>query len=221
MGQFFNLNNPVWNFMNKVADLVILNVLVMLCSLPVITAGASWTALFFVTIRMVRKEERYVIKDFFRSFKENFKQATVIWLISLVAIGVFVGDILIYREIPDQIPKVLMIVIVVLAYLVLGTVLYVFPLLSRFYNTILGTVKNAFLLSVVNIPYTFLFAVLAVVPFVVMYFVVELAPFVLLFGFSFPAYIASKFWSKILHKFEPATSVEGETQEEIQDELTE
>ena len=164
----------------------------------------------FVTIRMVRKEERYVIKDFWRSFKQNFKQATIIWLLALVAAFVFIGDVLIYKQIPDQIPMVLMIVVMVFAYLVLGTLLYAFPLLSRFYNTVSGTLKNAFLVSIVNIPYTFLFAFLAVLPFAVMYFVVELFPFVLLFGFSVPAYIASRSWVKILSKFEP----KQETQEE-------
>lgn len=210
MGQIFNLDNPVWNFMSRVADLVILNILVMLFSMPVVTAGAAWTAMHFVTIRMARKEERYVIKDFLRSFKENFKQATVIWLIALVAACVFIGDILIYKEIPDQIPKALMIVVMVLAYLVLGTLLYAFPLLSRFYNTVAGTLKNAFLVSIVNIPYTVLFAFLAVLPFAVLYFVVELAPFVLLFGFSVPAYIASRSWVKILSKFEPEKEEEEE-----------
>ena len=121
MGQIFNLDNPVWRFMSRVADLVILNLMVMLFTLPVFTAGAAWTAMYFVTIRMVRKEERYVIKDFWRSFKQNFKQATLIWLLALVAIGVFVGDVLIYKDIPDQSPKFLMIAIMVLAYLVLGT----------------------------------------------------------------------------------------------------
>lgn len=214
MGQFFNLDNPVWNFMGRVADLVILNILVMLCSLPIVTAGAAWTAMHFVTIRMARKEERYVVKDFFRSFKENFKQATVIWLLALIAAGVFIGDILIYKVIPDQIPKVLMIIIMILAYLVLGTFLYAFPLLSRFYNTIAGTLKNAFWVSVVNIPYTFLFAFLAILPFAVLYFVVELAPFVLLFGFSLPAYIAGRSWVKILSKFVPKQTEEGDIFEE-------
>lgn len=210
MGQIFNLDNPVWNFMSKVADLVILNFLVILFSLPVVTAGAAWTAMHFVTIRMANKEERYVIKDFWRSFKQNFKQATAIWLIALVAAFVFIGDVLIYKQIPDQIPMVLMIVVMVFAYLVLGTLLYAFPLLSRFYNTVAGTLKNAFLVSIVNIPYTFLFAFLAVLPFGILYFVTELLPFILLFGFSVPAYIASKSWVKILAKFEP----KQETQEE-------
>lgn len=210
MGQIFNLDNPVWNFMSKIADLVILNLLVMLFSLPVVTAGAAWTAMYFVTIRMARKEERYVVKDFLRSFKENFKQATVIWFFALVAACVFVGDILIYKEIPDQIPKVIMIAVVVLAYLVLGTLLYAFPLLSRFYNTVTGTLKNAFLVSIVNVPYTLLFAFLAVLPYAVLYFVIELTPFILLFGFSLPAFIASRLWVKILYKFEP----EGVKEEE-------
>jgi len=217
MGQIFNLDNPVWNFMCKVADLVILNLLVIVCSLPVFTVGAAWTAMHFVTIRMARKEHQYVVKDFLRSFKENFKQATIIWLLALVAAFVFIGDVLIYKEIPDQIPKVLMVVVMVLAYLVLGTLLYAFPLLSRFYNTVRGTLKNAFLVSIVNIPYTFLFAFLAVLPFAVWYFIIELAPFVLLFGFSLPAYIASRSWVKILSKFEP----EQETEEEFTGENTE
>ena len=82
MGALFNLENPVWNFMGKVADLVILNLLALICSIPIVTIGASWTAMYYVTIKIVRKEEGYIIRDFFRSFKENFKQATIIWLLT-------------------------------------------------------------------------------------------------------------------------------------------
>ena len=203
MGAIFNLDNPVWNFMSKVADLILLNILAIICSIPVVTIGASWTAMYFVTIRMVRKEESYIVKDFFRSFKENFKQSTIIWLIALVAIAIFVGDVIIYRMIPEQIPQALMIAVLVLAYLVLGTIIYVFPLLSRFHNTIKGTIKNAFLVSLVNVPYTLVFAVLLVIPFLIAFFVIEAAPFIIMFGFSLPAYIASIFWVRILRKFEP------------------
>lgn len=215
MGALFNLDNPVWNFMSKVADLIILNLLAIVCSIPIVTIGASWTAMYFVTIRMVRKEESYIVKDFFRSFKENFKQATVIWLFALIAICIFVGDVLIYRMIPQQIPQVLMIAVLVLAYLVLGTIIYVFPLLSRFHNTIKGTIKNGFLISLVNVPYTFIFAVLLVIPFLCIFFFVEIAPFILLFGFSLPAYIASFLWVKIFRKFEPKESIEEVSEEEI------
>lgn len=216
MGAIFNLDNPVWNFMGKVADLVILNLLAIVCSIPIFTIGASWTAMYFVTIRMVRKEESYIIKDFFRSFKENFKQATIIWLFALLAIGIFAGDVIIYRMIPDQIPKALMIAVLVLAYVVLGTIVYVFPILSRFHNTIKGTIKNAFLVSVVNIPYTIIFVLLMSIPFIMAVFLIEMAPFVLMVGFSLPAYVASIFWVRMFRKFEPQEVVEsdGETQGE-------
>ena len=215
MGAIFNLDNPVWNFMSKVADLIILNLLAIVCSIPIVTIGASWTAMYFVTIRMVRKEESYIIRDFFRSFKENFKQATIIWLLALAAIGIFAGDVVIYRMIPEQIPQALMIAVLVLAYLVLGTIIYAFPLLSRFHNTIKGTIKNGFLISLVNVPYTFVFIILLAVPFVFAFFFIEMAPFILLIGFSLPAYVSSIFWVKIFRKFEPKEDVDEATEEMI------
>ncbi len=208
MGALFNLDNPVWSFMGKVADLVILNILAMICSIPIVTIGASWTAMYFVAIRIVRKEEGYVIRDFFRSFKENFKQATIIWLLVVAVAAVFVGDIVIYRMMPDQIPQIIMIVVAALAFLMLGTVVYVFPVLSRFHNTTKNTIKNAFLLSIVNIPFTLIFIVLMIIPVILAVFVIELAPILLLMGLSLPAYISSMMFVRIFRKVEPAEEVE-------------
>ncbi len=208
MGTLFNLDNPVWSFMGKVADLVILNILAMICSIPIVTIGASWTAMYFVAIRIVRKEEGYVIRDFFRSFKENFKQATIIWLLVIAVAAVFVGDIVIYRMMPDQIPQIIMIVVAALAFLMLGTVVYVFPVLSRFHNTTKNTIKNAFLLSIVNIPFTLIFIVLMIAPVILAIFVIEVAPILLLMGLSLPAYISSMMFVRIFRKVEPAEEVE-------------
>lgn len=221
MGSLFNLDNPVWSFMGKVADLVILNILAFVCSIPIFTIGASWTAMYFVTIKIVRKEEGYVIKDFFRSFKENFKQATVIWLLVLLVAAVFAGDFLIYRMMPDQIPKFIMIVVAVLAYLLLGTLVYVFPVLSRFDNTIKNTIKNAFILSIANIPFTILIIILLVLPIVVALFVIELAPILILMGISLPAYLSSMMFVRIFRKVEPEQvqtgeeTIEEETEAEV------
>lgn len=215
MGALFNLDNPVWSFMGRVADLVILNILAFVCSIPIFTIGASWTAMYFVTIRIVRKEEGYVIRDFFRSFKENFKQATIIWLLVIAVAAVFVGDILIYRMMPDQIPQIIMIVVAALAFLVLGTVVYVFPVLSRFHNTTKNTIKNAFLLSIVNIPFTLIFIILMILPIVLAIFVVEVAPILLLMGLSLPAYISSMMFVRIFRKVEPAEEEAEEIEVEV------
>ena len=208
MGAIFNLDNSVWSFMGKVADLVILNIMAIICSIPIFTIGATWTAVYFVTIRIVRKEEGYVIRDFFRSFKENFKQATIIWLIVLMIGAIILADILIYRMMPDKIPQMIMIVAMIFAFLLLETTVYVFPLLSRFHNTIGNTIKNAFILSVANIPYTILFIILLILPFILMDFVIEAAPLILALGLSLPAYISSMMFVRIFRKLEPSPQME-------------
>ena len=78
MGRFFNMDNKFFVFMGKIADLCMLNLLCIICCIPIVTAGASLTALYYVTMKMVRNEEAYIFRSFFRSFKQNFKQATVI-----------------------------------------------------------------------------------------------------------------------------------------------
>ncbi len=216
MGTIFNLDNPLWIFMGKVADLVILNALALLCSIPIVTIGASWTALYYVTIRIVRKEEGYVIRDFFRSFKENFKQATVIWLLVVLVVAVFAADIIIYRMMPEQIPQAFKVMVVVFAYFVLGTVVYVFPVLSRFHNTIKNTIKNAFLLSVINIPFTIIFMIMIVAPFILGAFVIELAPIVLLLGISLPAFLSSMIFVRIFRKIERVEKVDETEEIEIE-----
>lgn len=209
MGALFNLDNPVWNFMGKVADLVILNLLALICSIPIVTIGASWTAMYFVTIRIVRKEEGYVIRDFVRSFKENFKQATIIWLLVIVIAAIFAGDIAIYSMMPEQIPQFVMIGVVVLAFLAVGTIVYVFPILSRFHNTTKNTIKNAFLLSIVNIPFTIILIILMIVPYILAIFVIELAPIILLMGLSLPAFFSSMIFVRIFRKIESAAEEEA------------
>ena len=76
MNRFFNMDNKFFVFMGRVADLLLLNFLCILCCIPVVTAGASITALYYVTLKMARDEESYIARSFFRSFKQNFKQAT-------------------------------------------------------------------------------------------------------------------------------------------------
>ena len=87
MGRFFSMDNKFFTFMNKVADLCILNIICLVCCIPIVTAGASITAMYYVTLKMVRNEEAYIVRSFFKSFKDNFKQATIINLI-MIAVGV-------------------------------------------------------------------------------------------------------------------------------------
>ena len=170
-------------FLTRVADLMILNILVIVCCIPIITAGAAFTGLHYVLLRIVRNEEGYIARGFFKSFKENFKQATIIWLIVLVFLAIFVGDLLIFNYSAIEFPKALVIVLLALFMTVAMTVSYVFPVLSRFENTVFNTIKNALFMGILNFPKTILMMVLYVAPIVILYFFPMAVPLVLLFGF--------------------------------------
>ena len=78
--KIFDLDSPLMNVLNKMADLMWLNILTLICCIPVITAGAALTSMHYVALKIVRNEESYITRSFFKSFKTNFRQATLIWL---------------------------------------------------------------------------------------------------------------------------------------------
>lgn len=105
MDRFFNMDNKFFTFMSRVADLIILNLLCIVCCIPVVTIGPSIAAMFYVTLKMVRNEESYIVRGFFKSFKQNLKQGIVINLIMLVAALLLYFDISICRSTPGTIGK--------------------------------------------------------------------------------------------------------------------
>ncbi|MBO5999901.1 MAG: YesL family protein, partial [Lachnospiraceae bacterium] len=71
MGNLFSMDSPLMKVLSRVADLLILNLLTVVCCIPVITAGAAFSAMYYVLLKMVRGEEGYIVKQYFKAFKEN------------------------------------------------------------------------------------------------------------------------------------------------------
>lgn len=159
----------------------------------------------YVLLKIVRGEEGYLIKGFFKSFKQNFRQATTIWLLMLLVILVYVGDSLIFNYSGLTFPKPLVIAVVAVAVLLAMAAVYVFPLQARFENTVKNTLKNAMILAFVNLPKTLLMVGCYVLPLVIAYFSNYALLFVFLFGISVPAYAAAWIYSGIFKKLEPET----------------
>lgn len=217
----FKADNPVIVFLNKLTDIVILNLFFIILCIPVVTIGAATTALYYVCVKMVKNEESYIWKDFFKSFAQNFKQATIIWLINLVAIGIFVTDIAILSGgALANVSRALFIAILIVGLILVSIMLYVYPMQSHFYNSVPNTIKNAFILSIGNLPYTVLFIIISALPFLVLLspYAGYLTPVVILVGFSGPVYICSHFWTKIFAKLDPEEEDRGDSdgQEEEQ-----
>lgn len=205
MGKIFDMDSPFMRFLNRVADMLILNILMVICCIPIITVGAAFTALHYVILKIIRGEEGYLFRGFFKSFIQNFRQATLIWLLMLLVIAVYVGDSIIFNYSGLSFPKALVIAVIAIGVVVLLIAMYVFPLLARFDNTIKNTIKNAALLAFANLPKTLLMAVFYVAPFIIGYFSTYSYIFILMFGISLPAYGAAWLYSDIFKKFEPET----------------
>ena len=148
---FFNYDNPVWRFIGKFWDVIMLSVLWMVCSIPVVTIGASTTAMYYVTLKLVRDEDGYTFRSFFKSFKENFKQSTIIWLIFLVA-GIVLGvDVFFFLRVfngSQNVRTIMLAIFMAMSFLYFAMFTFVFPLQARFYNPVKRTIFNAFFMSI-------------------------------------------------------------------------
>ncbi len=200
--KFFSLDSPLMNILGKMADLMWLNILTMICCIPVFTAGAALTALNYMALKIVRNEECYITKGYFKSFKENFKQATAIWFLVLLVGAVIAGDVYIMVKETIELNNVFKYMIMVAGILAIMTTVFVFPVLAKFENTIMGTLRNAFFMSVWQFPKTVLILVFIAAPIVLMFVSYRIFPFVFLFGFSVPAWGAALLYNKTFQKLE-------------------
>ena len=190
--RIFNIDGPLFSFLNKMADLCILNLLFLLCCLPVITIGASYTALYTMTLKMAYNKEGYIAKGFFKAFKDNFKQSTLIFIPALLVIFFMLADIRIFSAPGNSQYRVLLIGAYLILFLTAMFLLFVFPITAKFSNTTIQTVKNTFFMELRHLPYTVCVFLIAAVPAIITVLLPKSLSFVymlwLLFGFSLTAY---------------------------------
>lgn len=142
--------------------MVCLNVLWLICCIPVVTIGASTTALYSVMLKMVKNEEGYIFRGFFKAFKSNFKQSTFMWLILAALWIVWLIDYRVAMIMPGNVGVVMSVIFLAIGFILLSVNIYAFPLTARYENTIKATLKNALILTVGKLPYTFLMVIVLV-----------------------------------------------------------
>ncbi len=198
-GRLFDFDGPFFSFFDRLSDIVILNVVFFVCCLPVFTIGAALTALSTVTQKMARKEEGYIVRGFFRSFKQNFLQSTGIWLILCFLGLIFALDIRILRGMEGgPVISAALGVLLVLGLIYFFEFIYVFPLLAKFDNSIVNTMKNALLLSVKYLPWTIILTLLAVLPYIALYYYLGvMIPVFMLGGFSLISLASSYIFKRL------------------------
>lgn len=225
--KFLNMDSPVMQALGKMADLMILNLLVFVCCIPIFTAGAAFTAMHYVCLKIVRDEENYIVKAFFHSFKDNFKQSTAMWLIMLFVYAVLAGDLYLLYQGEAQLPYPIRLIIFAAGFMILLVSTMVFPLQAKFVNPIKITFRNALTVSVLQFPKTILSVVLYALPYVLAYLFFQIVPIVILLGVTLPAFLSAMMYNKTFLRMEEQfhsanpeeVTIDGEDERIFHDEL--
>lgn len=170
MNRLLDMNSPMMQFLSRMGDVILLNLLTLLCSIPIVTVGAAVTALH-VALDKLKKDEGRLFPNFFNAFKANFLQSTALWLIlvffgAISAFGIF-SYTFGYRPEGMNVSAPL-IVCLIFFVLWLFTLSWTFPLQARFSNTVFGTLKNALICSIAFFPRTLVIVIINVLPFLLL-----------------------------------------------------
>lgn len=187
-------DSPIMSFLARVADLVILNVLWLLCCLPVVTAGASTTAMYHVVRHLQEESISSVTRDFFRSFKSDFRQATPVYLLLLIPTAAVVMNAwILSAQSSDVVPVYVRAIWMVSALMLTFVVSFVYPVMAYFDDTVWKTLRTAAVLAVAKLPRTVLISAINLLPIIMLFvslpFFLRSSIFWILIGGSLSAYL--------------------------------
>ena len=165
MDRIFAPDSRIYRFFQTVGELFILNLLYLLTCLPVITAGIS-TAALCQTIFSMQKGNGGLFRLFFSVWRDEWKQATAIWLILLVLLLPTAAAVRFLLLPSPSLPGI--VITALLALVWLGIFAWVFPLMARFRNRTAVHLRNALLLTFAHLFKTLMMAVSLLVPVVML-----------------------------------------------------
>lgn len=203
MDKFFDSENPVMRFLARLVDLTVLNVITILYSLPLITAGGALTAMNYVLLHLHRGEETYIIRMFRKSFRANFKQGIPEGLLVLAAAGITAVDLWALHGSESPVATMMMIVITIIAIMIFVVSIYMFALQSRYENTVSGTILNAVRLALGNLPRSIAMALIWGVWIFVLVYMHKAAPMLFaIMGLTLPGYLCTMVYDKVFRDLE-------------------
>ena len=198
--KLFSPDSKFMRAMSLLGDLIVLNLVFLLCCVPVVTVGAALTALDTAAFRLSRGNEGRLLALFFRSFRQSFRRATFLWLLLLLVFAVALLGLRLFSVFGGAL-RLLLVPSALLMLLALFAAGYAFPLLSQFENTVIGTLKNAVFLSLGYLPRTLLITALNLFPFALLLWDTYLffcTGFIWVFlYFSAAAYLIAKLLKKV------------------------
>lgn len=148
MSKILSIDSPLWMILNKMTDTIVLSLLFIVTSIPIVTMGSSFCALYYMMFRIADNTEGHVVRGYFKAFKENFKKSTPVWLLCLFIGLVLAGDIYICIRMQTQMAGFILAAAIVMVVLYMMMVLYMFPLISKCKGETRQLVFMAFMMSI-------------------------------------------------------------------------
>lgn len=200
------MDNPFFRCVGRLVDLVWINILTLLCSIPVVTMGAAFTAMYRVLIRIAVNEDGMLTKEFFREFKNNLKKATIVWVPVLLILAILLSNAYLMRQgVLDEMGNLYILVgvsIGVIAMVAIIFLQYYFSIISRYRTDTLKAIKNSALLMLAYFPRSLCIFTICFFPIALMLVSDYFVWFWFLYGFSFPGYFVAMIIGRIFLKLE-------------------
>ena len=197
----FDIDNRFFRLVTKLMNIILLNILWLIFSIPLITMGAATSAVYYVTLKMVREEEGYIVKDFMKAFKQNFKQGVLLEFVLLLIGIILYGDIRFFLLHDSVFSYLFIAILAIVCIQYIFIVVYIFPITARYRNKLFLNLKNAVIMSLKHLKISIVMTVLLIVMLYGFYSSVPIMvvfPFIAVSGY---AYVGSILFRGIFDKY--------------------
>ncbi len=199
MNHLFSTEGHFLNALSDLATIVFLNIFTILCCIPIVTAGAAYTSMHFCIMKMV-EGDTHILRLFWKQFRLNLKDVTVLWIIMLL-LGAFIGfDYWIVFQQTSGTKNILFVLLTLFAIVYFGLFVWVFPISARFSYSAGAALHNAAILAVARFPRTLAMMVITAAIPALLLLNLRLYPILFFLGLSLPAYLSQFFYSGVIQK---------------------
>ena len=189
MRDIFNSDSRLMRALSKLFDIGYLSIVFIIFCIPVVTMGAALTSLYYTTVKVIRRDRGYVFQEFWHSFKSNFRQATILWVIELVVLVLLAYN--------------LMVVTGFVSGIFVAVYCYAFPILSRFVLKNTDIIKMSIILVIKHIYFTVPFVAIIVLSAAALVLLIPYAPIVPILLPGLAALLYSFMMEIVMKKYMP------------------
>lgn len=197
-----NGEGGIFGFVNRVGDLIILNLLFLVTCIPIVTIGPSLVALYTVMLKLAKNQEGYAVRGYLKAFRDNVKQSLLVGVSLEIILAILGYDAWALMQTTESYNSAGFVVTVLAVLIISAAMQYLFPLMARYDNKIRISIKNALLLAISKLPYTVMLLALAVIPVGLILISWYLAIYAITIGCALSAFLQCKILNKIFYSIE-------------------